>query len=142
MECGGSTPLCFFCPPWRRAPKRRRLYGVRRLDAALLFCAPPRLILRTRCLGHLVPHTHLGSNPHRNLVSCCNDCNSNKADRSAVEHVRSLYRDRRLSSDELTNRLRALDHLAAGKRPPQLPIHKGIGSKRFLTPNHELPRPA
>ncbi len=32
-----------------------------------------------------------------------------------------LYRDRRLSFDELTGRLRALDDLAAGKLIPPLP---------------------
>jgi hypothetical protein len=32
-----------------------------------------------------------------------------------------LYRDRRLSADELTGRLRALDDLAAGKLKPPLP---------------------
>ena len=101
-----------------------------------------RLIRQRRCLDHVVPQAGLGSNSYRNLVSCCNDCNSNKAERPAVEFVRSLYRDRRLSSDELTSRLRALDDLAAGKLPPQLPTHKAIGSKRLLTPNHELPRPA
>lgn len=91
-----------------------------------------------RCLDHGVPHAHLGGNSYRNLVSCCNDCNSKKADRPPVEHVRSLYRFRHLSSDELTGRLRALDDLAAGKLQPQLPVYKGIGSKRLLTPRHEI----
>ncbi|HEY6268983.1 MAG TPA: HNH endonuclease [Candidatus Acidoferrum sp.] len=80
-----------------------------------------RLITQRRCLDHVVPRASLGSNSYRNLVSCCLDCNSLKADRDAVEFVRSLYRDRRLSAHELTGRLRALDDLAAGKLIPPLP---------------------
>lgn len=87
-----------------------------------------RLIPQRRCLDHVVPQAHLGSNSFRNLVSCCLDCNSNKAERSAVEFVRSLYRDRRLSSDELTGRLRALDALAAGKLVPALPVQRNNGN--------------
>ena len=78
------------------------------------------LIPQRRCLDHVVPQASLGSNSYRNLVSCCLDCNSNKAEHPAVEFVRSLYRDRRLSSDELSGRLRALDALAAGKLVPQI----------------------
>ncbi|HET9995568.1 MAG TPA: HNH endonuclease [Candidatus Acidoferrum sp.] len=80
-----------------------------------------RITHHRRCLDHVVPQAHLGSNSYRNLVSCCLDCNSNKAERQAVEFVRSLYRDRRLGSDELSGRLRALDDLAAGKLKPPLP---------------------
>lgn len=80
-----------------------------------------RLIPQRRCLDHVVPQADLGNNSYRNLVSCCLDCNSLKAERHAVEFLRSLYRDRRLSADELTGRLRALDALAAGKLIPPLP---------------------
>jgi len=73
-----------------------------------------------------VPQAQGGGNSYRNLVSCCVECNSLKAERHAVEFVRSLYRDRRLSADELTSRLRALDDLAAGKLLPPLP---GQGDK-------------
>ncbi len=38
-----------------------------------------------------------------------------------MEHVRWLYRERRLSAGELSGRLRALDDLAAGKLIPPLP---------------------
>ena len=80
-----------------------------------------------RCLDHVVPQAQGGSNSYRNLVSCCLDCNSLKAERNAVEFVRSLYRDRRLSSEELSGRLRALDDLAAGKLIPSLePSAKGV----------------
>jgi hypothetical protein len=90
-----------------------------------------RLVPHRRCLDHVVPQASLGSNSYRNLVSCCLDCNSNKAERHAVEFVRSLYRDRRLSDAELSGRLRALDDLAAGKLIPPLPVQRknGNGSK-------------
>lgn len=76
---------------------------------------------RWRCLDHVVPLAKLGRNSYRNLVSCCPDCNSQKGERSAEEHLRTLYRDRRLSDAELSGRLRALDALASGKLRPSLP---------------------
>ena len=85
------------------------------------FYCSRRITHHRRCLDHVVPRAELGQNSYRNLVSCCLDCNSNKAERSAVEFVRSLYRDRRLSDAELSGRLRALDDLAAGKLIPPLP---------------------
>jgi hypothetical protein len=80
-----------------------------------------RLNDRRRCLDHVVPRARAGSNFYRNLVSCCLDCNSQKRERSAEEHLRGLFRERRLSDAELTARLRALDDLAAGKLIPPLP---------------------
>jgi 5-methylcytosine-specific restriction endonuclease McrA len=80
-----------------------------------------RTTTRRRCLDHVVPRAELGRNSYRNLVSCCVDCNSQKGERSAVEHVRWLYRERRLSNAELSGRLRALDGLASGKLRPSLP---------------------
>src|SRR5260370_2039941 len=85
------------------------------------FYCSRRITHHRRCLDHVVPQASLGSNSYRNLVSCCLDCNSLKADRDAVELVRSLYHDRRLSADEVTGLLRALDALAAGKLIPPLP---------------------
>jgi len=74
-----------------------------------------------RSLDHVEPQVRGGGNSYRNLVSCCVECNSAKQDRSAEEFLRWLYRDRRLSVDELASRLRALDDLAAGKLKPPLP---------------------
>jgi hypothetical protein len=81
-----------------------------------------RLVRMRGCPDHVVPMVKFGTNSYRNLVSCCLDCNSLKADRDAVEFVRSLYRDRRLSNDELSSRLRALDDLAAGKLKPPVEV--------------------
>lgn len=85
------------------------------------FYCSRRITQRRRCLDHVVPRADLGSNSYRNLVSCCLDCNSLKAERHAVEFVRLLYRDRRLSDAELSGRLHALDDLAAGRIIPPLP---------------------
>jgi len=59
----------------------------------------------------------------------CLDCNSNKKDRSAEEHLRWLFRERRLSVTELNGRLRAHDNLAAGKLLPPPPGQAGITGK-------------
>jgi len=80
-----------------------------------------RVARRTRCLDHVVPRAKLGRNSYRNLVSCCAECNSKKAERPADEFLRWLYRERRLSASDLRGRLRALDNLAAGKLKPPLP---------------------
>jgi hypothetical protein len=84
------------------------------------FYCSRRITHHRQCLDHVVPKASLGSNSYRNLVSCCLDCNSLKADRDAVEFVRGLYRERRLSDAELSGRLRALDDLAVGKLIPPL----------------------
>ena len=84
------------------------------------FYCSRRITHHRRCLDHVVPLAEFGRNSYRNLVSCCLECNSQKGERSAEEHVRWLYRDRRLSEAELSARLRALDDLAAGKLTPQI----------------------
>ncbi len=74
-----------------------------------------------RCIDHVVPRAHSGSNSYRNLVSCCRECNSQKGPCRAEDFLRSLFRERKLTERELAGRLRALDALAAGKLPPPLP---------------------
>jgi hypothetical protein len=90
-----------------------------------------RITAHRRCLDHVVPRAELGQNSYRNLVSCCLECNSQKAERPAEEFLRRLYRERRLSTAELTGRLRALYALSAGKLIPPLPGQRenGNGSK-------------
>jgi hypothetical protein len=83
-----------------------------------------RITPHRRCLDHVVPRAELGQNSYRNLVSSCLECNSQKADRPAEEFLRRLYRERRLSTAELTGRLRALYELAAGKLIPPIPSHR------------------
>jgi len=74
-----------------------------------------------RCLDHVVPRVRFGRNSHRNLVSCCIDCNSRKGGRAARDFLRTLYRQERLTPAELDGRLRALKDLAAGRLRPVLP---------------------
>ena len=79
-----------------------------------------RLTSEVRCLDHVVPQAALGRNSYRNLVSCCLECNSQKRDKPAPDFLRWLFRERRLTSVELAERLLALDALAAGKLPPPI----------------------
>ena len=71
-----------------------------------------------KCLDHVVPRAELGRNSYRNLVSCCLECNTDKGERQAEDFLRGLYRDHRLSTADLADRLRALEALAAGKLRP------------------------
>jgi len=80
-----------------------------------------RLTVLTRCLDHVVPRIDLKDNSYRNLVSCCLECNSMKMGRPAADFLRWLHRERRLTSVELTARLRALDAVVAGKLRPPIP---------------------
>ena len=90
-------------------------------DGGVCFYCLRRVILRKRCLDHVVPRARLGRNSYRNLVSCCPDCNTRKGECAAEDFVRSLYRERALSASERNGRLHALDALAAGKLKPSLP---------------------
>lgn len=87
-------------------------------DGGECFYCLKRMTLAERCIDHVKPQSKAGRNSYRNLVSCCNDCNSQKGTKSAMDMLRGLYRQRRLSASELAMRLRALDALAAGKRRP------------------------
>jgi 5-methylcytosine-specific restriction endonuclease McrA len=79
----------------------------------------------TRCLDHVVPRAWIGSNSYRNLVSSCAECNSQKGERRAEDFLRWLYREGRLESSELKERLRALEKMASGKMRPASVHHFG-----------------
>jgi hypothetical protein len=79
-----------------------------------------RLASGMQCLDHVVPQVQLGTNSYRNLVSCCLECNSLKSATPATDFLRKLYRDGRLTSAELTTRLRAVQSLTAGELRPLL----------------------
>jgi 5-methylcytosine-specific restriction endonuclease McrA len=100
-----------------------------REDGSCFYCLRP-ITCRRWCIDHVVPRAQSGRNCYRNLVSCCVDCNAKKAERSAEEFFRSLYREHRLSDDELSSRLRALEDLAAGKLIPPLPVQRNTGNGR------------
>jgi 5-methylcytosine-specific restriction endonuclease McrA len=82
------------------------------------FCCLRRTTSATRCLDHVLPRAWMGSNSYRNLVSSCSECNSLKGERRAEDFMRWLYREGRLESSELKERLRALEKMAAGKMRP------------------------
>lgn len=90
-------------------------------DRQLCFYCLRRLKSRTRCLDHVVPQLRSGGNSYRNLVACCLECNSHKRDKSAADFLRSLYRERRLTTAEFNAGLHTLQALAAGQLRPILP---------------------
>lgn len=90
-------------------------------DGGLCFYCLRRLNTRTRCLDHVIPNVQGGKDSFTNLVASCVDCNSVKRDKTAADHLRRLYREGRLTTSELSSRLRALKSLAAGKLRPVLP---------------------
>ena len=125
----------------RKTPKRgaRRLRGAANLEEAdflvnralgeaiyareegYCFYCLRRVTSATRCIDHIIPLARRGWNGYRNLVTCCSECNSLKGER-AEDFLRWLYREGRLESGELKERLRALEKMAAGKiRPSLLP---------------------
>lgn len=118
-------------------PLRRSIHARER---GLCFYCLRQLPVRARCLDHVVPRARSGRNSYRNLVSCCLECNSLKAERSAPEFFQDLYRRRRLTSAELDGRLRALDDLAAGKLRPVLANPPRLAPLKVNTPFATAPR--
>jgi predicted DNA-binding transcriptional regulator len=89
-------------------------------DCGRCFYCLGQLSPRERCLDHVVPQARGGTNTYRNLVSCCVECNAQKGQTAADDFLRSLCRQRRITSAELEARLNALEALAAGKLRPIL----------------------
>ena len=87
-------------------------------DGGRCFYCLRQLTPMVKCLDHVVPRAERGRNSYRNLVSCCLECNTNKGERKAEDFLRGLYREHRLSTADLADRLRALEALAAGKLRP------------------------
>ncbi len=87
-------------------------------DGGRCFYCLRQLTPMVKCLDHAVPRAEHGRNSYRNLVSCCLECNTNKGERPAEDFLRGLYREHRLSTADLADRLRALEALAAGKLRP------------------------
>ena len=77
-----------------------------------------------KALDHVVPQVDGGGNSYRNLVSCCADCNCYKSRQPAGDYLRRLYREGRLTAAELSERLQALDALAAGSLRPRMENHE------------------
>jgi len=100
-------------------PARRRVIHAR--ERGRCFYCLGHLTVHTRCLDHVVSRVELEDNSYRNLVSCCKECNSHKSDLPAPDFLCGLHRERRLTSAQLTGRLRAVDALVLGKLRPTLP---------------------
>ena len=101
---------------WRTRPLRQAIHA---REGGQCFYCRRRIPSRAHCLDHVVPVAKSGTNSYRNLVSCCQDCNSRKRDLPAPDFLRRLYREGSLSRKDLTDRLAALRALAAGKLRPQ-----------------------
>jgi len=99
---------------------RHRRDMIHERDGGHCFYCMSQICPRVRCLDHVVPLVRGGSNTYRNLVSSCNECNTQKGETAAEDFLRSLYRLRRLTPVELEGRLRALEALAAGELRPIL----------------------
>lgn len=61
-----------------------------------------------------------GSNSYRNLVAACRQCNNRKSSVSAEDFLRTLYRERLLSTDEFENRISHLERLRNGDLKPDI----------------------
>jgi HNH endonuclease len=101
-----------------RTPALRRSIHAR--EHGVCFYCLRRTPRRAHCLDHVVPLAQSGSNSYRNLVSCCLNCNSRKSDLQAADFLRQLFREGRLSAKDLSDRLLAVQAIAAGKLPPQV----------------------
>jgi HNH endonuclease len=93
-------------------------------EGGFCFYCLRRMKPSVRCIDHVVASVRGGSNGYRNLVSSCAECNSQKGERRAEDFLRWLCREGRLSTGELSGRLRALARLAPGKLLPPLENRK------------------
>lgn len=114
---GGSSSSLEEMDFFERFSRREAIHA--REGGRCFYCLRPFLI-RGRVLDHVVPQARGRSNSYRNLVSCCVECNSQKGESGAEDFLRTLYRQRRITSAELESRLRALEALAAGELRPVL----------------------
>lgn len=80
----------------------------------------------TAMLDHIVSQAKGGNNTYRNMVACCDLCNTAKGSLEAEEYLRRLFRDNRLSPLELDGRLAALESVKAGKSKPPLTESRGV----------------
>src|SRR5260370_42083945 len=98
---------------------RERREAIHEREGGACFYCLRRMKPMVRCLDHVVARVRGGRNGYRNVVSACSECNSRKGEGRAEDFLRWLWREGRLSTDELSGRFLALAKLAAGKlRPP------------------------
>ncbi|HTT32478.1 MAG TPA: HNH endonuclease signature motif containing protein [Methylomirabilota bacterium] len=98
--------------------------AIHRREGGRCFYCLRRVKARLRCIDHVVPQVRCGPNSYRNLVSSCVDCNAEKQEEEAGNFLRKLYREERLTLEELNGRLRALKDLAAGRMRPEVKVRE------------------
>ena len=94
--------------------------AIHRREGGKCFYCLRRITARLRCIDHVVPQVRCGASSYRNLVSSCADCNAQKQEEEAGNFLRKLYREGRLTVEELNGRLRAVKDLAAGRLKPEV----------------------
>ena len=114
-------------PPEKRGGPARKNREVRlelkRREGGRCFYCRRELQEGEIVMDHVVPLARGGSPGVENLVAACGDCNSRKGEREAEEHLRVLFRGRRLSAAEFEERLEALGRLA-GVRADQVQLSR------------------
>lgn len=68
-----------------------------------------------------------GGNSYRNLVAACIQCNNRKGASAAEDLLRLLYRDGFLAQKEFSERIAALERLAAGELRPD--FNRAVGTQ-------------
>jgi hypothetical protein len=78
-----------------------------------------KLELNSFVVDHVVSRPN-GNNSYRNVVAASREANNRKGPTQADDFLRQMFREGLLSEQELTDRLRALDDLRAGRLKPVL----------------------
>ncbi len=68
-------------------------------------------------IEHVVSRPN-GDNSYRNVVASCRQCNNRKSAETAEDHLRTLYREGLLSSEDFKGRVAHLERLRAGELRP------------------------
>jgi hypothetical protein len=113
---------------WKDKAVRQAIH--RREGGACFYCLR-RVKARLRCIDHVVPQVRCGPSSYRNLVSSCGDCNAQKGEEDAGNFLRKLYREEKLTQEELNGRLRALKELVAGKLRPEIETRVATECRRY-----------
>jgi 5-methylcytosine-specific restriction endonuclease McrA len=100
---------------------RRARLGILHRERGYCFYCLRRITRTSVVLDHVIPRSRGGTSSFRNMVACCQECNSNKGTGRAANFLRELYRFRRLSYTELSQRLSALTRITRGQFRITLP---------------------
>jgi len=76
---------------------------------------------KNRVLDHVRSRSRGGDNTYRNVVACCETCNSLKGHSDVEDFLRQLLRQRIISRTDLLNRLAKLNELKLGRLKPKWP---------------------